>query len=158
MGWKLAERRVVTPGWKAVARQGCVGRALLPRPVNTQKAEGPVSAEPRGASPRRQLDHPEGSWRKLQAGTRQEGALGRKRNPSGRQEMQSGPAQTGPVQDGHQGSSKGGQAPGERVQVGCRAGDIGPSTTKLDTLDILGGEGGLFQTQPLPELRAEQGK
>lgn len=60
MGWKLAERRVVTPGWKAVARQGCVGRALLPRPVNTQKAEGPVSAEPRGASPRRQLEETPG--------------------------------------------------------------------------------------------------
>lgn len=64
--------------------------------------------------------------------------------------MQSGPAQTGPVQDGHQGSSKGGQAPGERVQVGCRAGDIGPSTTKLDTLDILGGEEGhLFSRHSL---------
>ena len=35
---------------------------------------------------------------------------------------------------------------------------LGHLTTKLDTLDILGGEEGLFQTQPLPELRAEQGK
>lgn len=44
------------------------------------------------------------------------------------------------VQDGDQGSSKDGQTPGERVQLCCQAGDIGPFTTKLSTLNILGHE------------------
>lgn len=38
----LAER-ILTPGWKAVERQGCAGQALLP--MCTHRKQGPVSAE-----------------------------------------------------------------------------------------------------------------